>query len=108
MRRLQKMLMLSLAAVALVVLPVQLAAADELPADRSVVATQAELPEDFVGATPGDANASENEYRPPDYEPNFLWGAAVGLTAIVVVSLGLVGLLYWAMVVRPKQHGAAA
>jgi len=108
MRRVQKMLMLSMAALVLVVLPGQLAAADELPADRSIVATQAELPEDFAGATPGDANATENAFRPPDYEPNFLWGAAVGLTAIVVLSLGLVGLLYWAMVVRPKQQGASA
>lgn len=108
MRRVLNKMMLSMVAAVMVVLPVQLAAAQELPADRAVVATQAELPEDFSGVAPGDANATENAFRPVDHEPNFLWGAAVGLTALVVGSLGLLGLLYWAMVVRPKQQGASA
>lgn len=108
MRRVLKMMMLSMVAAVMVVLPVQIAAAQELPADRAVVATQAELPEDFPGVAPGDPNATENAFRPTEYEPNFLWGAAVGVTALVVGSLGLIGLLYWGMVVRPRQQNASA
>lgn len=103
MRRVLNILLLSVVA-AVIALPAQVAAAEELPADRLVVATQAELPEDFPGVAPGDPNAEDNAFAPDDYEPNFLWGAAVGLTALVVLGVGGLGLLYWGLVVRPKQR----
>jgi hypothetical protein len=107
MRRVLNLLLLSVVAV-LFVLPAQVAAAQDLPADRFVVATQAELPEDFPGTTPGDPNAEDNAFAPEDYEANFLWGAAVGLTVLVILGVGGVGLLYWGLVVRPKQQASTA
>lgn len=101
----RRLLILLLPAVALVmVVSAPAVSADTLPPDREVVATEAQLPEDFPGTQPGSADASENAFAPPDYEPNFLWGAAVGLSVLAVVGVGMVALLYWALVVRPRKQ----
>lgn len=107
MRRLPNLMLLPAVAL-VVVLSGSAAVAGPAVAAPAVVATQAHLPEDFAGATPGDPNATENAFAPEQYEPNFLWGASVGLSVLTVAGVGLLGLLYWAMVVRPGQQESAA
>lgn len=107
MRRLLVLLALPVVALAVLV-PAGIASADLGLSDSIVVGTQAGLPEDFAGTTPGDANATENAFRPEEYEPNFLWGAAWGLSVLTVAGVGLLGGLYWLTVLRPRQQADAA
>lgn len=60
------------------------------------------------GPEPMPADATENPAAPDDYEANFLWGAAVGLLALMILGAVAVGGLYWLLVVRPKQQDAAS
>lgn len=55
------------------------------------------------GPTPGDPNASENVGAPMEYEPPFIWKASVGLLALMVGIIGLLGGLYYLLVVRPGK-----
>lgn len=62
---------------------------------------------EFQGPLPGpeprEANSTDNEFRPDDYEQNFLWGAAVGLGALTLAGAGGLGALYWLLVQRPAN-----
>lgn len=58
---------------------------------------------DLPGPDPATADDEDNEFAPAEYEPNFLWGAAVGFGAIVAGGVLTLGGLYWLMVVRPSQ-----
>lgn len=99
MRRVLHTLLLPALVGLALVLPMSAAAADDLPADRVLLATEAEG-EEPAGLEPGGPNEPDNPNRPEDYEPNFLWGAAVGLAVLTVGGLGILGGLYWLMVVR--------
>lgn len=59
------------------------------------------------GPEPREANATDNEFRPLDYEQNFLWGAAVGLGALTVGGAGALAGLYWLLVQRPARQAEA-
>lgn len=59
------------------------------------------------GPEPAPADDTENPAAPQDYEANFLWGAAVGLLALMLLgALALAG-LYWLQVVRPRKQADA-
>ncbi len=77
-------------------------AADEVVATSTftVLATEGGTPS---GPDPRGPNEADNEFKPADYESNFLWGAAVGLGVLVLGLVGLLGLLYRLMVQRPAQ-----
>ena len=60
------------------------------------------------GLEPREANATDNDFAPKDYEQNFLWGAAVGLGAMTIGGFGALGGLYWLVVQRPAQQQAEA
>lgn len=105
MRRLLHTLLLPLVVGMALLLPIQAASADGhhdvLPADTVRLATEAEG--DVGGLEPGGANDENNANRPEAYEPNFLWGAAVGLAVLTVGGLGVLGGLYYLMVVRRED-----
>lgn len=107
MRRLFHNLLSALLVVVALSLPVAAASAapaDDLPADRVQLATEAEG-EEPAGLEPGGANDPDNANAPEEYEPNFLWGAAVGLVVLTVGGLGILAGLYWLMVGRREPAG---
>lgn len=59
--------------------------------------------EEPLGLEPAPPDASGNPAAPEEYEANFLWGAAVGLMAIVTLTALVVGGLYWLLVKLPKR-----
>lgn len=82
------------------------AAAMAAPAAPVVLAAELEGGE-APGPEPAPANDTENPAAPTDYEANFLWGAAVGLLALMVLgALALVG-LYLLLVKRPRAQQRA-
>ena len=57
-----------------------------------------------VGPDPMPPDATDNPAAPGDYEPNFLWGAAVGLFVLTIFAvLGVAG-LYYLLVVRARER----
>lgn len=86
------------------------AAAIAAPSTGSVVlaAEEGAEGEGPPGPEPAPADDTENPAAPPDYEANFLWGAAVGLLALMLLGALALGGLYWLLVVRPKQQQDAA
>jgi hypothetical protein len=104
-RRLARLLSVSLLAMALV-LPASVATAAPVEAATAEVATVVLAAEggEPAGLEPRSADDEENEFAPEPYQENFLWGAAVGLLAIVLAILGGLGGLYWLLVVRPSQQ----
>lgn len=60
------------------------------------------------GPEPAGPNETDNPAAPPDYEANFLWGAAVGLLALMLLGAIALAGLYWLLVVRPKRSDAAS
>lgn len=109
MRRLLHTLLLPLVLGGALLLPAQVAVADvgatNLPADVVRLATEAE---GDVGLEPGGANSTENANRPEDYEPDFLWAAAIGLSVLTVGGLGVLAMLYRMMVVRQEKEPSAS
>lgn len=104
MRRLLHTLLLPLVVGMALLMPISVAVADEradVAADTVQLATEAEG--EVGGLEPGGPNDEGNANRPEDYEPNFLWGAAVGLAVLTVGSLGVLGGLYYMMVVRRRD-----
>ena len=102
MRRLFHAVLLPLLVGAALLLPAQVASADSARAQEAGVvrlATEGDV-EDIGGLEPGGANDTENANRPEEYEPNFLWAAAVGLSVLTVAGLGVLALLYRLMVGR--------
>lgn len=102
MRRLIHVLLLPLVLGAALLLPAQAASADVARSDDPGVvrlATEGEGGE-VGGLEPGGANDTENANRPEEYEPNFLWAAAVGLSVLTVGGLVVLALLYRLMVGR--------
>lgn len=63
---------------------------------------------ELEGPTPGDPNASENVGAPVDYEAPFLWKASIGLLAVMVGIVGLLGGLYYLLVVRPSRSSSTS
>lgn len=55
------------------------------------------------GPEPMGPDESENSFAPADYEPPFLINAAVGLAALLVLTVVGLGGLYWLLVQRPRQ-----
>lgn len=107
MRRLLSTLLLPLVMGVVLLAPAQVASAD-LGQDRSpaVVRLATEAEGEIGGLEPGGANATDNANRPEDYEPNFLWAAAVGLTVLTVAGLGLLAGLYRLMVRRREPSAS--
>lgn len=105
-RRLSAPLMTAALAVALL-LPAGSAAADGpvvvLAAEAGTEGATEGAEEQAPGLEPAPADDTENPAAPDDYEANFLWGAAVGLLALMLLGALAVGGLYWLLVVRPKQ-----
>lgn len=108
MRRLLHTLLLPLVLGGALLLPAQVAVADagDVPAGVVRLATEAEG--DVGGLEPGGANSTENANRPEDYEPNFLWAAAVGLSVLTVGGLVALAALYRLMVVRKQKEPSAS
>lgn len=99
-RRLAGLLLSALLTLA-VVLPAAPALAD---AGGLVLAAEAtDGPAEPLGPEPREPNNTENPVAPAEYEPNFLWGAAIGLLAIALGTALLIGGLYYLLVLRPRQ-----
>jgi len=85
------------------------AAADLSTADRIVLATEADPDAPPPGLDPKPAGAVDdagndlNPFDPEHAEPNFLWGASVGLGVLMAGGFAFLGLLYWLMVLRPEK-----
>lgn len=60
---------------------------------------EAELP----GPSPEGPDATGNPAAPEPYEPNFLWGATIGLLGLTVLGLLGLGALYFLLVVLPRR-----
>jgi hypothetical protein len=73
-----------------------------------VLATEAGEGEPLPGRTPRPPDAPENPNPPQVYEENFLWGAAVGLTVLVVGLVALLGGLYYMLVQRPRSRAGTS
>lgn len=108
MRRKLSTLLMSLVLGVAVLLPVQIALAEVAAATDSTglvrLATEAEG--EIGGLEPGGANSTENANRPDDYEPDFLWAAAVGLSVLTVVGIGILAALYRLMVGRKEPSAS--
>ncbi len=107
MRRLLGLVLPALLAVTLL-LPAAAASAAPVAASTSLVlATEANPDAPAPGLEPMDPDDTENPAAPTDYEANFLWGAAVGLFALILLgALSLAG-LYYLLVLRPRQRAAS-
>lgn len=57
-----------------------------------------------AGREPPGPNDPGNPNPPAEYEQNFLWGAAVGLTALAVGGVALLAGLYYLLVLRPQRE----
>lgn len=69
---------------------------------QSAVVLATEGVESDAGLEPKSPDATENEFAPADYEPNWTWRAGkVLLGAFVIVGV-LLGLLYYVRVARPR------
>lgn len=69
----------------------------------SVVTLAAEEGGEIEAPEPKGPNEEGNEFAPVEYEPNFLWGAAIGLFALTAIAFLAVGGLYWLLVKRPRE-----
>jgi hypothetical protein len=56
-----------------------------------------------AGLEPMPPDASENEFAPPRYEPNWTWRAGKVLLAVFLIIGAYLGLMYWLRVARPRQ-----
>lgn len=101
MRRLLPVVLAALLA-ALLLLPTGAAAADTAGTDRAVD-TQDQLLLATEGEPQGPTPNPTTTNAPDDYEPPFLINAAVGLTALMVGLVVVLGGLYWLLVVRPRN-----
>lgn len=95
------------AVVAIAVLAPATAVAAPVPPAAVLAAEGGAEGEGAPGLEPAPADDTENPAAPEDYEANFLWGAAVGLLALMILGALALGGLYWLMVVRPKRSDAA-
>jgi hypothetical protein len=98
-RRLAGLLLSALIALA-VVLPAAPALAD---AGLVLAAEATDGPAEPLGPEPKEPNNTDNPVAPAEYEANFLWGAAVGLLALGLGMVLLIGGLYYLLVLRPRQ-----
>lgn len=99
-RRLARLTSALVLAVAMLAPAVAVAAPTVTP---GVVVLASAGPQSTEGLDPRTADDPDNEFAPPNYEQNFLWGAAVGLLALTLGIIGTIGGLYWWLVVRPDQ-----
>lgn len=105
MRRLPSVVLATLLA-ALLLAPATAAVA--APSPQPVVVLAAEGGgEGPVGPEPRGPDDPENSFAPADYEPPFLINAAVGLTALLVLTVVGLGGLYWLLVQRPRTSSQA-
>ncbi len=71
----------------------------------SVVVLAAEGTTSTEGLDPMGADAEENEFAPPEYEPNWTWRAGgKGLLALFLFVGGYLALMYYLRVARPRQR----
>jgi hypothetical protein len=61
-------------------------------------------PSSTEGPEPMGADATENEFAPIDYEPNWTWRAGKVLLAVFVIVGAYVGLMYYLRVARPRAR----
>ncbi len=54
------------------------------------------------GPDPMSPDASENDFAPPQYEPNWTWRAGKVLLAAFLIVGAYLGLMYWLRVARPR------
>lgn len=101
MRRLLPVVLAALLA-ALLLLPAGVAAADTTAADQASPHQQV-LAAEGGGEPAGPEPNPTSTNAPDDYEPPFLINAAVGLTALMVGLVVILGGLYWLLVVRPRN-----
>jgi hypothetical protein len=107
MRRVLTGLLLPALLSLLLIVPATAAAAEPVTihsTDAILLATEGGGP--LPGPTPQDPNASENFGAPPEYEAPFLWKASLGLLALVVGIVGLLGGLYYLLVLRPRRDAS--
>lgn len=100
MRRLLPVVLAALLA-ALLLFPAGAAIADTAGGDP--VAAQQLLAAAEEGEPAGPSPDPDNSHAPADYEPPFLINAAVGLTALLVGGVVVLGALYYLLVVRPRN-----
>ena len=108
MRRLLSVVIATLLA-ALLLAPATAAFADVAPADDGAVTVLAAEggEQGPLGPEPRGPNDTENSNAPSEYEPPFLINAAVGLTALLVVTVLGLGGLYWLLVQRHRTSSNA-
>lgn len=56
-----------------------------------------------AGPEPMPADATENAFAPPDYEPNWTWRAGKVLLAVFLIVGAYLGLMYYLRVARPRS-----
>lgn len=90
-------------------------AATDTPADTGADGVDGRFPADVLllateggegeapGPEPSGPNATGNPSAPENYEPNFLWGAALGLLGLAVLGILGLGGLYLLLVVAPRR-----
>ena len=55
-----------------------------------------------AGPEPAPPDATENEFAPVDYEPNWTWRAGKVLLAVFVLVAAMIAVLYYVRVARPR------
>lgn len=102
---LRRLAMLPILLVVLLVTPLTagVAAADvaTVQGDQVLLATEAEG--EPVGPPVRGPDDENNVGAPEDYEPPFLWAASVLLLGGALTLIGVLGLLYYGLVVRPQR-----
>jgi hypothetical protein len=56
------------------------------------------------GPEPMSPDATENDFAPPEYEPNWTWRAGKVLLAVFLVVGVYLGLMYYLRVARPRSR----
>lgn len=56
-----------------------------------------------AGPEPMSPDATENEFAPPQYEPNWTWRAGKVLLAVFLIIGLYLGLMYYLRVARPRS-----
>lgn len=74
-------------------------------ADTAVVLASQGITSD-EGPDPMSPDDEDNDFAPPQYDPNWTWRAGKVLLAAFVLVAAYVGLMYYLRVVRPRSKSS--